>query len=269
MLYGTAWKEDRTKSLVTLALSAGFRSFDTANQRRHYFEAAVGEALNEGIDSGLVTRADLFIQTKWTHRRGHDHRLPYDEHAPFADQVQQSFKSSLEHLRTDSVDAYLLHGPMGSEGLSDGDWDVWREMEVLYDSGAAKTLGASNMTLRQLKELVEGARVKPKYLQNRCYARTEWDQEVRAFCAEADIRYQGFSLLTANRFELKTAPVHALASKMSLTVPQLVFVFAKQSGIWPLTGTSDEDHMKEDLAVSDRSLTTEDFKMMSHIGLPK
>src|SRR5260221_367060 len=81
-LYGTAWKEDRTAALTELALRAGFRGIDTANQRRHYFEAGVGEGLAAAYRSGLVTRADLFLQTKFTYQGGQDHRLPYDPSVP-------------------------------------------------------------------------------------------------------------------------------------------------------------------------------------------
>ena len=94
-LYGTAWKEDQTQRLVELALQQGFRGIDTANQRRHYDETAVGRAISACIASGLVTREELFLQTKFTFRRGQDHRLPYDPEAPIPVQVEQSFASSL------------------------------------------------------------------------------------------------------------------------------------------------------------------------------
>src|SRR5437016_4072314 len=100
-LYGTAWKEDETRRLTELALRQGFRGIDTANQRRHYHEAAVGQAVAAVIASGLVTGDDLFLQTKFTFRNGQDHRLPYDANAPIATQVEQSFARSLEHLGTD------------------------------------------------------------------------------------------------------------------------------------------------------------------------
>src|SRR5688572_9311594 len=82
LLYGTAWKEARTSPLVTAALQAGFRGIDTANQRKHYHEVAVGEAVQAAIKEGLVQREDLFLQTKFTHIGGQDHRLPYDPAAP-------------------------------------------------------------------------------------------------------------------------------------------------------------------------------------------
>jgi len=82
-LYGTAWKEDATESLVFGALETGFRAIDTANQRKHYFEEAVGR----GIARSGVPREQLFLQTKFTHRDGQDDRLPFDPRAAIADQV--------------------------------------------------------------------------------------------------------------------------------------------------------------------------------------
>lgn len=64
VVYGTAWKKERTEELVTAALLHGYRGFDTANQPKHYNESGVGAALLSAMESGLVSRADLFIQTK-------------------------------------------------------------------------------------------------------------------------------------------------------------------------------------------------------------
>src|SRR3954465_12124270 len=100
-LYGTAWKEDRTPALTEMALRAGFRGIDTANQRRHYFEEGVGEGLANAYHGGVTTAEELFLQTKFPFRPGQDHRLPYDASAPLSTQVAQSLASSLAHLRTD------------------------------------------------------------------------------------------------------------------------------------------------------------------------
>src|SRR3954471_17586187 len=134
LLYGTAWKEQETRRLTGLALSQGFRGIDTANQRRHYDEAAVGQAVAVALAGGLVGRGDLFLQTKFTFRQGQDHRLPYDPEAPIGAQVEQSLASSLEHLGTESVDSYLLHGPSRRSGLSSVDWEAWRAMEALHET---------------------------------------------------------------------------------------------------------------------------------------
>src|SRR5438105_7478631 len=142
-LYGAAWKEDQTQRLTGLALQQGFRGIDTANQRRHYHEAAVGQAIVAAIESGLVIRDDLFLQTKFTFRRGQDDRLPYDPEAPIPTQVEQSFANSLEHLGTTYLDSYVLHGPTRRDGLAPADWQAWRAMEAIHDSGQARLLGVS------------------------------------------------------------------------------------------------------------------------------
>jgi aryl-alcohol dehydrogenase-like predicted oxidoreductase len=91
ILYGTAWKEDETESLVIQAINAGFTGIDTANQRRHYYEEAVGKAIQKAINEKKITREQLFLQTKFTYLAGQDHRLPYDHDADPEMQVHQSF----------------------------------------------------------------------------------------------------------------------------------------------------------------------------------
>jgi len=264
--YGTAWKEERTEELTALAVGAGFRAIDTANQRRHYVEANVGAALGRLLASGAIRRDELFLQTKFTYARGQDHRLPYDPSAPIGRQVEQSFASSLEHLRTPYIDSYLLHGPMTAHGLTAADVEAWRAMETIQASGRARILGISNVSLDQLRDLHDLAAVAPAVVQNRCYARDGWDREIRAFCREHEIIYQGFSLLTANPHELERAAIDGIMQRTGRTRAQLVFRFALQVGMMPLTGTSSLDHMREDLAVFDFELAAADVEAIEAIG---
>jgi diketogulonate reductase-like aldo/keto reductase len=265
-LYGTAWKEDQTQRLTELALRQGFRGIDTANQRRHYHEAAVGQALAAAAASGLVAREDLFLQTKFTGRRGQDHRLPYDPEAPIPVQVEQSFASSLEHLGTDVIDSYVLHGPTQRVGLAPADWEAWRAMEALHASGRARLLGVSNVTLEQLERLCQQARVRPRFVQNRCYAAQGWDRGVRAFCAANGLVYQGFSLLTANRATLARPELTRIAARHGRTVSQVVFRFALDVGMVPLTGTTDAGHMKADLEAFDFRLEPDEIERIEGLG---
>jgi len=269
LLYGTAWKEERTADLVRAALGQGFRGIDTANQRRHYFEAAVGEAVADAIAGGSVERHDLFLQTKFTYAAGQDHRLPYDPRAPLGEQVRQSLASSLDHLRTDYVDSFLLHGPSRRDRLGPADEEVWRAMEELQRAGQARLIGVSNVTAAQLAELHAQAAVKPAFVQNRCYARDGWDREVRAFCRAHDIVYQGFSLLTANTRELALPAVRSVVARPNdgpRSLGPVVFRFAIQLGMVPLTGTSDEGHMRDDLACLDLELSESDLRTIEAPG---
>ena len=79
LLYGTAWKKQDTEKLVKLAIKTGFRGIDTACQPKHYFEPGVGAALAALYAEGIVTRSDIFLQTKFTPIGGQDpNNVPYD-----------------------------------------------------------------------------------------------------------------------------------------------------------------------------------------------
>jgi diketogulonate reductase-like aldo/keto reductase len=265
-LYGTAWKEERTPALVELALRMGFHGIDTANQRRHYFEAGVGQGLTAAYRAGVVTRADLFLQTKFTYRPGQDHRLPYDPTASLTVQVAQSMASSLEHLGTDHVDSYVLHGPASGYDWTDADAEVWEAMMKERDAGRTRLLGVSNVSLEHLQRMVDIHTDAPVFVQNRCYARFGWDREVRRFCHERKIVYQGFSLLTANVEVLRHPAVNGIAARANASPAQVVFAFARQVGMLPLTGTSSPEHMKQDLAALGLELAADEVRAIEGLA---
>jgi diketogulonate reductase-like aldo/keto reductase len=267
ILYGTAWKAERTGGLVAEAIRCGFRGIDTANQRKHYMEASAGEGIRSVIAAGTVTREQLFLQTKFTPKSGQDDRLPYDPDAGVAVQVHQSVASSLEHLGVTRLDSYVLHGPAYTTGLTDADWQAWRAMEDAAQAGRTAFIGVSNVSADQLAMLVAGAKVAPAFVQNRCFARTRWDAGVRAFCAAHDIIYQGFSLLTANREVLASPRVGEIARRHGKTMAQVVFRFALEIGMIPLTGTSNSQHMRQDLDLFDFALCGEEQKIMLEAGM--
>jgi len=266
-MYGTAWKKDQTARLVELAVDSGFTGIDTANQLIHYQEALVGEALLALAKKG-IKRESLFLQTKFTSISGQDHRTPYDQSADLATQVQQSFESSLQHLHTDYLDSYVLHGPHTRWGLSQADWDVWATMEGYYQAGKTKMIGISNVQADQLNTLCEKASVKPMVVQNRCYAVIGWDKDVRNICKAHNIIYQGFSLLTANQDVLRDPKVWDIAKRVEANPLQVIFRFALQIGMLPLTGTTNEQHMKDDLDILTKfELSTDDVHMLESIAL--
>jgi len=265
-MYGTAWKKDATAKLVLQAVEAGFTAIDTANQLIHYEEARVGEALVTLATQGM-TRDRLFLQTKFTPVNGQDHRTPYDVHAPITTQVIQSFESSVAHLHTDHLDSYVLHGPYYRGGLGPEDWEVWTAIESLYDAGRTKLIGISNVTAGQLALLCERAKHKPMVVQNRCYAAFGWDKAVRDLCRTHRIIYQGFSLLTANREVFVDPNIRALAEKYETGVAQIIFRFAMQIGMLPLTGTTNVQHMTEDLRCDRFTLTPDELDHIETIGL--
>jgi len=265
-MYGTAWKKEATTQLVQLAVASGFRAIDTANQLIHYEEALVGEAL-QALEKKGIKRDTLFLQTKFTPVGGQGGRSPYDASADLTTQVRQSFDSSLTHLQTKYVDSYVLHGPYSRRGLGESDWEVWAAMEGLYQSGKTKMIGISNVTADQLTQLCEQANLKPMVVQSRCYAALGWDKEVREICQAHGIVYQGFSLLTANREVLADPEIRTIAERLGTGPAQIIFRFAMQIGMLPLTGTTSEQHMKEDLQAEQFALSAEEIQRLETIAL--
>jgi len=247
LIYGTAWKKDRTADLVTKAVKFGFRGIDTACQPKHYNEAGVGEALHRLVNEG-ISRDSLYIQTKFTPSDGQDpFNIPYDRKAPLAEQVAQSFEVSKKNLGVNYVDALILHSPLEN---FDNFMVVWEAMEHVYKQGGSKQLGISNCyDLKVLKQLYETASVKPAVLQNRFYQDSGYDKDMRKWCQERKIIYQSFWTLTANPHILASDTLLLAAQTFQKTPAQIFFRFLTHVGIVPLTGTCSDKHMKEDLEI--------------------
>ena len=207
-----------------------------------------------------MTRAELFLQTKFTYQNGQDHRLPDDPEPDLSTQVAQSMASSLEHVGTDHVDSYVLHGPASGHGWTEEDAAVWAAMVREPDAGRTRLLGVSNVSWRHLAQMALSGAETPAFVQNRCFARRGWDRDVRAFCQERGIVYQGFALLAANGEVLHDELIAGIAERIGTTPVQVVFSFARAVGMLPLTGTSDAEHMRQDLASLELTLGVGNIK---------
>jgi diketogulonate reductase-like aldo/keto reductase len=261
IIYGTAWKKERTAQLVGEALELGFRGIDTACQPKHYNEAGVGEGIAAWLADG-GTRAELYLQTKFTPLSGQDpQRVPYDANASLADQVAQSFQASLRNLQTPHVDALLLHSPLPTIRQT---LEAWSAMEAIVDAGAVTRLGISNCyDLKTLKSLCRSARVLPAVVQNRFYAQTNYDVALRAFCREQGIVYESFWTLSANPHLLASATIAGLAKKHRRTPAQVLFRYLSHEEVVPLTGTTSTNHMREDLAIFEFDLTQKECEAIA------
>jgi diketogulonate reductase-like aldo/keto reductase len=263
ILYGTAWKKDETAALVERALRAGFRGIDTACQPKHYNERGVGDGIQACIGT-VITRAELYLQSKFTSVDGHDPQgIPYNPNLPLKAQVAQSLAMSLHNLRSDYLDALVLHSPMREFAQT---IEVWQEMERLVDDGGTRRIGISNCyQLATLERLYRAARIKPTIVQNRFYSDTGYDHDIRAFCRAHDITYQSFWTLTANPHLLAHRRLQVLAGKYRRTPAQILFHVLSRSGVVPLTGTRSETHMREDLAIDAFELSEAECAAVSEL----
>jgi diketogulonate reductase-like aldo/keto reductase len=265
LIYGTAWKKEKTTNLVIEAVLQGFRAIDTACQPKHYREDLVGEALSILEKDHNIKRDSLFIQTKFTPLNGQDlNSIPYDASASLSDQVLQSLEKSLSNLKSDYIDSLLIHSPMTA--YSDT-LQVWKLFEEFVNQGKVKQIGISNIyKLDLLKKIWQDSTIKPSVIQNRFYRDSLYDNEIRKFCKEKGIIYQSFWTLTANPFIVNSSNVKSIAKQRGCTNEQIFFKLLVQLGFAPLTGTTNQTHMKQDLEVLDmEDLSSEDVKNISDL----
>ena len=258
LIYGTAWKKERTADLVVKAIQAGFRGIDTACQPKHYEEPLVGEALQR-LEEFQIERESLFVQTKFTPLGGQDPaRVPYDKDAPIESQIAQSFETSTKNLKTQYVDSLILHSPVAPHELL---MKAWSAMEKIQKACGARQLGISNCyDIEILRQLYADANVKPAVVQNRFYQETGYDADLRNWCSHHGVIYQSFWTLTANPHILASNTVRSITQKYNKTEAQIFFRYLNQSGIVPLTGTCSENHMREDLNVFDFELFSDELR---------
>lgn len=263
IIYGTAWKKDSTAALVVKAVKNGFRGIDTACQPKHYFEPGVGLALGE-LEKIGITREQLFLQTKYTPISGQNpNKIPYDPNASLHQQVMTSLTVSKQNLRTDYLDSWVLHSPLNTHIET---MEVWKAMEEGYHQGSVKQLGISNCyDINQFQQLYRDAQVKPAVLQNRFYQETHFDKTLREFCSENKIVYQSFWTLTANPALLQSSVMMKIASMMNKSPAQILFRYLTQIGVAPLTGTTSDIHMIEDLDIFNFELTKEDVNKIHQL----
>ncbi|KAM0353649.1 hypothetical protein ACHAPU_001662 [Fusarium lateritium] len=248
LVYGTAWKKERSSDLVYSAIKHGFRGVDTAGQPKHYNEKGVGEGVQRAIKDGLVTREGLFIQTKFSPPGNQDENAPYDFNAPLVDKVHQSVQSSMAYFTIDDKEPYfdsvLLHSPLRTmeETIT-----AWKTLET-YVPHKIRHLGISNTTLPILKTLNDAVTVKPSVVQNRFYADTRFEVELRSYCRQQDIAFQSFWTLSGNPRLSATKPVKTVAEKAGVApVAAYYALVLGLEGITVLDGTTTESHMKDDL----------------------
>jgi len=90
---------------------------------------------------------------------------------------------------------------------------------------------------------------------------------VRDLCRAHGILYQGFSLLTANQPALASPEVRSIAKRLGAGVARVIFRFSMQIGMLPLTGTTNSQHMKDDLRAHELKLSPEELSLIESIAI--
>jgi alcohol dehydrogenase (NADP+) len=243
----------RTISATTDALEAGFRHFDCAERYRN--EREVGGALQAGLAAGGIAREDVFVTTK----------LWNSNHRP--ERVEPAFEASLDRLRLNYLDLYLIHTPFAFEPGEEQDprdqdgnvlydrevtlLDTWRAMEGLVDRGRCRAIGLSDISLNVLLPIYEAARIKPAVVQVEAHPYLP-ETELLEFCREKGVVLLAFAPLGHGmRPGLIEDPVIlAIAARVGKTPAQVLLAWAVQRGTALLTTPRSADRARENFNIS-------------------
>jgi len=252
--FGTLIPDAATTTRATReALEAGYRHFDCAE--RYQNEREVGEALQVGLAAEGIAREDLFVTTK----------LWNSNHRP--ERVEAAFEASLERLRLDYLDLYLIHTPFAFQAGDEQDprdqsgkviydegvtlLDTWRAMEGLVDQGRCRAIGLSDISLERLLPVYEAARVKPAVVQVESHPYLP-ETELLEFCKEKGIVFLAFAPLGHGMRPglLEDPVVSAIAERVGRTPAQVLLAWAVQRGTALLTTPKTTDRARENFDIS-------------------
>jgi len=242
-----------TISATKDALEAGYRHFDCAERYRN--EREVGDALQTGLAAGGIAREDIFVTTK----------LWNSNHRP--ERVKPAFDASLERLRLDYLDLYLIHTPFAFQAGDEQDprdangnvlydegvtlLDTWRAMEDLVDGGRCRAIGLSDIGLDDLVPLYESARIKPAVVQVEAHPYLP-ENELLEFCKKKEIVFLAFAPLGhgIRPGPLEDPVVSRIAARIGKTPAQVLLAWAVQRGTAVLTTPKTAARARENFDIS-------------------
>ena len=217
------------------ALGAGYRHIDTASFYRN--EEGVGEA----IRSSSVPREEIFVTTKvWIDEQGYEETL-------------RAFERSLERLKMDYVDLYLVHWPVPGKYL-----ESWKALETLYEEGKVRAIGVSNCLEHHLKELISNNSIKPMVVQNEFHPRLV-QQSLLDFCGKEEIQYEAWSPLMRGKI-FRNEVLEDLAEKYEKTIAQIAIRWDLQKNVVTIPKSVHKERIIENAAVFDFELSPLDMQ---------
>ncbi|KAF6028853.1 hypothetical protein EB796_012838 [Bugula neritina] len=282
---GTSRTGSRCTEAVKIAIEAGYRHLDTA--QTYFTETDIGDALAELIDSGKVTREEMFITTKLSGGSGQPHR------------VREQTAISLQKLKTGYIDLLLIHFPaICSDEMLDKDppvffprdennkliitdtdyVDTYREMEKLVDEGLVKALGVSSFSIKQVERLWNAARIKPTNNQIECHA---WfpQYELVEFCQKKGMTVSAYFPLGSpvrpfyvpqdDEVLLQEPIIVEISERLNRTPAQILLRFLVQRNIVVIPKSVNKDRIASNIQLFDFSLSESDLEKIKLVNKGK
>jgi alcohol dehydrogenase (NADP+) len=265
-----ATDEKQLDSALRAALDCGYRYIDTAEIYKN--EHVIGAVVEEYIKNGKFKREDIFITTK----------LPLYGH----DDPEKYIKQSLEKLRTDYIDLYLIHAPIpfdsfkregGSNPVLIPHIETWKTLEKFYNDGKLKSIGLSNFNEQQIQELYDQATIKPQNLQVECHILFQ-QEELFEFCKKLNITFTAYAPIGSpgrkavqkgdsfiDESPMEHPLVKKLAEKYKKTPAQILIRQIMQRGMSTIPKSTNVNRVKENFDVLDFKFTDDEMSEFDSI----
>lgn len=227
--------DDECIRVVRDAIDLGYRHFDTATLYKN--EEALGTALNQAINAGDVSREDLFITSKvWHSHHG-------------AQKAEQAFQESMEKLKLDYLDLYLIHWPWPQGGLY---VETFESIARLQGMGQIASIGVANFYEEVLEELIDKTGITP--VLNQVELHPGFTQpELREFHHKHGIVTEAWSPL-ARGVVLNNPAIQKIAAAHEATVGQVVLAYLMSKDISVIPKSARSERLKENLAAAELEL---------------
>ena len=232
---------DETKNAVLNALEVGYRHIDTASAYGN--EESVGEAIKE---SGLK-REEIFLTTKLFNSDMSAHRQ------------MDAFKESLDRLKVDYVDLYLIHWPVPGVYL-----ESWKVLEEIYNKGLAKAIGVSNFLQHHLDDVIAHGSIVPAA--NQVEFSPLWqDNLLIQYCREKNIAFEAWGPLAAGEL-IGDRTTGDIGAKYGKTGSQVILRWMLQKNIIVFPKTVHKSRMIENADIFDFELSDEDMAIIDNMN---
>ncbi|KAF7431068.1 hypothetical protein PC9H_006786 [Pleurotus ostreatus] len=246
---GQVGESDQVRQMIVWALELGYRHIDTASNYGN--EESVGKGLR---DSG-VDRAEVFITTK----------LASEDHG----RVSAALDESLVKLGTSYVDLFLMHWPQAltktGEALppdaSPTIAETWREMEILVETGKAKSIGVSNFSIKLLDKLLESARIIPAINQVEAHPCLP-QHSLLEYCRHKGLLLTAYSPVAKNKLSGNDV-LGEIAAKHNATVAQVLLSWGIGRSTIVIPKSANLERLKENLTLI--SLSPEEMRIINEL----
>ena len=234
---------DECKRAVLDALEVGYRLIDTASAYQN--EKAVGDAIKE---SG-INREELFITTKlWITDAGYE-------------KTKRAFETSMEKLRLDYLDLYLIHLPFNDY------YGSWRAMEELYENKKIRAIGVCNFHPDKLVDLARHNKIKPAVNQIEVHPlfQREYDKEIMK---NYGTQIESWSPLARGKL-VENETLKNIGSKYGKTAAQVILRWLVQRNISVIPKSVHKERMIENFNIFDFEIYEDDMNKIKSMDTNK